>query len=263
MMFLQLPEWVCFAVTVIFVLIAYEIGYKFGTRRRLKPGENPDSAAGALSGTTLGLLAFMLAFSFNGASSYHDLRKELLIDEANAIRTAYQQSVALPEPYRAEVHGLFQEYLDIRVNALNLSPEELKKALVRTKVIQDELWAMAIQLEQKEKGAPLADKFTESLGKIFDLHVNRVEAAFHTRIPSIIWIVLFSLTFLTMAMMGYRVGLSGARSLFIEVSTALAFSAVLIVIIALDQPLSMLKINPAPLADVLNMVRTGSSLYGK
>jgi hypothetical protein len=43
----------------------------------------------------------------------------------------------------------------------------------------------------------------------------------------------------------------------------LAFSAVLIVIIALDQPLSMLKINPAPLADVLNMVRTGSSLYGK
>lgn len=257
MTFFSLPEWLSFAVTVLFVLLSYEVGYKFGTRRRLKPGENPDSAAGALSGTTLGLLAFMLAFSFNGASSHHDLRKKLLIDEANAIRTAYQQSVALPEPYRAEVHGLLQEYLNLRVNALNLSPEELKKAFMRTKVIQDELWAAAIKLEQTKEGTPLADKFAESLSKIFDSHVSRVDAAFHARIPGIIWIVLFSLTFITMSMMGYRVGLSGARSLFIEVSTALAFSAVLIVIIALDQPLSMLKINPAPLADVLNMIRAG------
>lgn len=257
MMFLQLPEWFCFAVTVLFVLLSYEVGYKLGTKRRLRPGENPDSAAGALSGTTLGLLAFMLAFSFNGASSHHDLRKKLLIDEANAIRTAYQQSVALPEPYRAEVHGLLQEYLNLRVNALNFSPEELRKALVRTKTIQDELWSTAVTLQQKERGVPLADKFTESLSNIFDLHVGRIEAAFHSRIPGIIWIVLFSLTSMTMSMMGYRVGLSGVRSIFIEVSTALAFSSVLIVIIALDQPLSMLRINSAPLANVLNMIRDG------
>jgi len=109
MMFFNLPEGVSFAVTVLFVLLSYEIGYKFGTRRRLRPGENPDSAAGALSGTTLGLLAFMLAFSFNGASSHHDLRKKLLIDEANAIRTAYQQSAALPESYRAGVSSLLEE----------------------------------------------------------------------------------------------------------------------------------------------------------
>ncbi len=258
MMFLQLPEWLCFAATVIFVLFSYEVGYKLGIKRKLRPGENPDSAAGALSGTTLGLLAFMLAFSFNGASSHHDLRKNLLIDEANTIRTAYQQSAALPEPYRAEVRNLLEEYLDIRTTALNLSPEELQKALIRTKVIQNDLWATAVTLQQKDNDAPLADKFTESLSKIFDLHTNRVEAAFHGRIPGIIWIVLFSLTTITMSMMGYRVGLSGVRSIFIEISTALAFSAVLIVIIALDQPLSMLKIDPSPLADVLNMIRAGS-----
>jgi hypothetical protein len=257
MMFFNLPEGVSFAVTVLFVLLSYEIGYKFGTRRRLRPGENPDSAAGALSGTTLGLLAFMLAFSFNGASSHHDLRKKLLIDEANAIRTAYQQSAALPESYRAGVSSLLEEYLDIRVNVMNSNPEELKKAFARTKAIQNELWSIAVRLQQKEADAPMAGKFTESLSKIFDLHVHRVEAAFHSRIPGIIWAVLFSLTFITMSMMGYRIGLSGARSVFVEIATALAFSSVLVLIIALDQPASMLRINSAPLADVLSMIRSG------
>jgi hypothetical protein len=257
MMFLQLSEWLCFSVTMIFVLCSYEIGYKFGTRRRLRPGENPDSAAGALSGTTLGLLAFMLAFSFNGASSHHDLRKKLIIDEANAIRTAYQQSTVMPEPYRAGISKLLLEYLDIRVHAMDLSPEELAKALVRTKAIQNELWSTAVTLQQREPNVPVAGKFSESLTRIFDLHFSRVDAAFHTRIPGIIWIVLFLLTFITMAMMGYRIGLSGVRSIFIEVGTALAFSSVLVLIIALDQPTSILKVNLTPQIDVLNMIRAG------
>lgn len=143
------------------------------------------------------------------------------------------------------------------MNVMNSNPEELKKAFARTKAIQNELWSIAVRLQQKEADAPMAGKFTESLSKIFDLHVHRVEAAFHSRIPGIIWAVLFSLTFITMSMMGYRIGLSGARSVFVEIATALAFSSVLVLIIALDQPASMLRINSAPLADVLSMIRSG------
>ena len=61
-----------------------------------------------------------------------------------------------------------------------------------------------------------------------------------------------------MAMMGYRIGLSGLRSTFMETTLALAFSAVLVLIISLDRPNGMMSVDPRPLVDVLNMLRAGS-----
>jgi hypothetical protein len=49
-----LPEWACFVLTMVFVLISHEVGFKFGMHRRNRPASNPETAAGALSGATLG-----------------------------------------------------------------------------------------------------------------------------------------------------------------------------------------------------------------
>jgi hypothetical protein len=257
MSLLGMPEWVFFPATLIFVLLSYEIGFKFGLNRKLKPGENPEAAAGALSGTTLGLLAFILAFTFNGASSHYGVRKELVIQEANAIRTAYQQSMVLPDHYRVKVSGLLREYADIRTKASSFKPENIKASFERTETIQAELWATALACQKSGPERSIADPLKEALIKIFDLHVLRIHAVFQNRINDVIWSVLFMLTFLTMAMMGYRVGLSGVRSNFIEISTALAFSLVLILILALDRPNGMLKINQKPMIEILNLISKG------
>jgi hypothetical protein len=256
--FTDLPELAFFVVTIIFVLISYEVGFKFGTKRRLKPGENPETAAGTLSGTTLGLLAFMLAFTFNGAATTHHARKDLVFKEANAVRTTYQYSMAMPEPYRAKVHELLREYVDVRVNIPGLRPADIKPALERTMAIQNELWSTALTVQKNEKNVPMIGLFAESLSKVFDLHVERFETVFQSRIPSIIWVVLFLLTFITMAMMGYRIGLSGLRSTFIEVSMALSFSLVLLLILALDCLRGILQVSQKPLAEVLKMLSAGS-----
>jgi hypothetical protein len=60
-----------------------------------------------------------------------------------------------------------------------------------------------------------------------------------------------------MAIIGYRIGLSGLRSTFNEVGIALAFSSVLLLIIALDRPIGMLKASQKPLLDVLAMIGSG------
>jgi hypothetical protein len=254
-----LPEWVYLILTLMFVLVSYEVGFKFGLKRKLKPGENPDAAAGALSGTTLGLLAFILAFTFNGASADFSVRKDLLIQEANAIRSAYQQSLVLPDPYRDKTRELLREYTDIRVNASKtFGSENIKQSLDRTMAIQAEMWSTALNFQQKNASdRSIADPLKDALVKIADLHVERFHAVFQSRINIVIWGVLFLLTFLTMSMMGYRVGLTGVRSAFVEVFTALAFSSVLILIISLDRPNGMLKINQAPMIEVLHMLSVG------
>lgn len=258
MLFYKIPEWMCFVATLIFVQASHEAGFKIGTRRRLKPGENPSTAAGTISGIMVGLLAFILAFTFNGASNNHDVRKDLIIEEANAVRTAYQRSMELPDPYRAQVRDLLREYVDIRLKARQLRRPDFKPALDRTLAIQNDLWSIALELQKKEPNTPMVGLFTESLNEVFDLHVKRMNAIFQGRISMLIWIMLYFLTFITMAMMGYKIGLHGIRSTFMEVTLALAFSSLLILIIALDRPDGIMRIHPRALIDVLNMLSSGS-----
>lgn len=252
-----LPEWVYFIATLIFVQLSHEIGFRIGTRRRLRPGENPDTAAGTISGIMIGLLAFILAFTFNGASNNHDLRKELVVEEANAVRTTYLRSMQLPEPYRANVRNLLREYVDIRLKARQMRRADLKSALNRMLEIQRDLWSIASEVQKKEPGTPMIGLFTESLNEVFNLHVKRFSAIFQGRISIVIWIVLYLLTFITMAMMGYRIGLHGIRSTFMELTLALAFSSVLMLIIALDSPGGIMSIDPRQLTDVLKMLSSG------
>jgi hypothetical protein len=256
--FYKLPEWACFIATLIFVQISHEIGFRVGTMRRIKPGDNPETAAGTISGVMIGLLAFILAFTFNGASNNHDLRKDLLLDEANTVRTTYQRSMQLPDPYRAHVRDLLREYLDIRLTMSQLRRTNFKQKFERMQVIQHDLWSTALELQKKEPNTPMLGLFTESLNELFNLNAKRSNAFIQGRISIIIWVVLYLLTFITMIMLGYRIGLHGIRSTFMELTLALAFSSVLILIIALDRPNGMLKVDPRPLADVLKMLSSGS-----
>ena len=47
---------------------------------------------------TLALLAFILAFTFGLAGSWFDVRRRLVVDEANAIGTTYLRAGMLPSP---------------------------------------------------------------------------------------------------------------------------------------------------------------------
>lgn len=68
-------------------------------------------------GATMGLLAFMLAFTFNGAAGRHSARKALVIQEANAIYATWLRAGFMPEPSRVDIRGLLRDYVDVRVKA--------------------------------------------------------------------------------------------------------------------------------------------------
>ena len=114
---------------------------------------------------------------------------------------------------------------------------------------------MAVLLQQKGQNPEMAKLFMTSLNELFNVAVKRLTVFLEGRIPSIIWYVLFFLTFVTMTMMGYRIGLDGERSIFIEVSLALAFSSVLFLIISLDRPLGIMSVSQQPLVNVQMMLR--------
>ena len=92
-----LPLWGVFLAVLVLVLAAIEGGYRLGNYRHRQSGGEKEAPVGAMVGATLGLLAFMLAFTFGMAAERFDTRKQLVLDEANAIGTTYLRTAMLPE----------------------------------------------------------------------------------------------------------------------------------------------------------------------
>lgn len=111
-----------------------EGGYRLGKTKLRDSIARPDSGVGAIVAATLALLAFLLAFVVGFAANIFNERRELVIDEANAIRTAYLRAGYLDEPYRTESRELLREYVDRRLAARE--PEKREMAITRSEQIQ-------------------------------------------------------------------------------------------------------------------------------
>jgi hypothetical protein len=81
--FYGLDMQVLYPVTIILIAGAAELGNWIGLRFHVARTENAD--VGTLAGASLGLLALLIAFSFSMAESRYDLRRSMVLEEANAI----------------------------------------------------------------------------------------------------------------------------------------------------------------------------------
>ena len=125
-----LPIWGVFLATMAVVLLAVEGGFRLGQYRRRRSEQEDRPPVGEMVAATLALLAFMLAFTFGLAASRFDVRRGLVIDEANAIGTTYLRAGLLPEPHRSDVRSLLREYVDVRLEAVQ--PGKLSRSIGRS-----------------------------------------------------------------------------------------------------------------------------------
>jgi len=231
----RIPIWGLFIATVVVTLLAVEGGFRFGRYQHQHREPGQDAPVGAMVAATLGLLAFMLAFTFGMAGARFDARKQLALNEANAIGTAYLRAQLLQPPHSAEIQALLREYVDIRVAGAT-QKEKLAVALARSQELHRLLWSQAVTLSQKSSNPMVVGLFIQSLNEVIDLHSKRITAGLRNRIPAIIWIVLYLLAIMAMIAMGYHSGLaSPSRSIVVLILT-MAFSAVIYLTIDLDNP---------------------------
>ena len=95
-LFDNLPLWGMFASILVVILVAVEVGYLLGKLRRERPKQEKEGSVSAMVGATLGLLAFMLAFTFGLAASRFDARRLALVDESNAVATTVKDPARKP-----------------------------------------------------------------------------------------------------------------------------------------------------------------------
>jgi len=252
----QLPVWWLYLLTVAFLLVGGELGYWIGTRRRARMQEGEKAPASALVGSTLGLLAFMLAFTFGMAGTRYDARRQLVLDEASAILRAYQRAQFLPEPVRSQCSQLLVDYTRLRTTMVNAkSMAEIEQVVSKSEVVQAELWSATATLASQPSA--LLAGFIQSLSEVTDLQLKRVRAAVWNRIPFAIIITLCVVAFLALMAVGYGAGLAGNRNSIPAVMLVLAFSAIIVLIMDLERPRQQLfRVDQEPMHDVLRRMET-------
>jgi hypothetical protein len=243
-----LPLPAVFIVITILVLLSIDGGFRLGNYRRQRAEHEKDAPVGAMVGSTLGLLAFMLAFTFGMAASRFDARKSLVLEEANAIGTTYLRAAMLPEG-GDEVRGLLRQYVDERIAAVKSG--DVVNALKQSEALQARLWAQATAAGKQYPNSIVVGLFVEALNDVIDLHSKRVVAGLRNRIPGTIWASLFVMTALSLGAMGYQSGLAGPTRSLAVIAVAIAFSAVIGLIVDLDRPQEgALTVSQQPLVDV-------------
>ena len=244
-----LPLWGLFVATLLFFLLSIEGGYRMGRDRRQRAKEEKDTPVGGMVGATLGLFAFLLAFTFGFAATRFEARQQLVLDEANAVRTTYLRAELLSEPHRKIILKLLREYVDLRLEIVRTG--KLAQGIRRSEELHDLLWQQAAAVARAKQDPTFVGPFIQSLTEVINIHAKRALIAQRGRIPGTIWAALYVVGVIALGVMGYYSGLAGTSRSLALLAVAIAFSAVMWLIANLDRPREgSLKVSQQPLMDV-------------
>ncbi|MGH7800416.1 MAG: ABC transporter substrate-binding protein [Thermodesulfobacteriota bacterium] len=252
-LFDSLPLWALFPLMILITLLAIEAGLWLGARRRRMAEHEQESAVGTVVGATLALLAFVIALTFGAASNRFDARKEALLDDVNAIRTAFLRAGLVPEPHRTAVRSLLRDYVEIRIGMAKAygQPDKLRAVGARAAALQESLWSHAEALAEADQNSEIYALFASGLNEVFDLHTKRVVLGAQYRIPFFVWCTLILVSSLAMAVVGFQFGIAGKRSLPANLAPALTFALVMLLIFDLDRPgEGLIDVNQQPMIDL-------------
>lgn len=235
-------KWIVFELAMLLLAIgvfvaALEMGYRLGQRRQAKSDESDKTHANALHGAVLGLLALLLGFTFAMSVSRYENRKTLMVDQANAIGTAWLRGKLLPQPYAARSDALFRNYVESRLqyNAAGRDDGAIAAVEARAATIENELWEISRALFAEDPRTHPTNLYTQALNEVFDIREER-RFALDDRVPFAVTVMLFLVSLSAMAMVSYSCGLNGRRRALANLTFACLIAVVLVIILDIDAP---------------------------
>ncbi len=258
----DIPLLVLFAAIVAVQILSIEIGYRMGMVRQGKPNKAQMAQVRAIMGASLGLLAFMLAFSFNTTQKHYEERVRAFLLEVSAIDSAYRGADLIKRDERAEAKKLLAEFAGLRVqtrqHALVRDMDTVVDLIRESERMHDRLWAIAERSMEGEGDGEDTGLFAQAILAMIDAHDARLQTVFFNRVPLIIWITLFGMAIMSMAVTGYQAGLTGTRSSFATWTLAATFAFVMILITDLDRPtMTLFRENQQMMIELQNRMEGG------
>ena len=235
----QQNEFMVMLVIFLILVATGEGSYLLAQRRRAsKTHETTEATQTHLSEVQTAIFAvlgLLLAFTFSMAVSRFDSRKQALVEETNAIGTAYLRIQLLPPGQQAAAAEHLRQYVDARLASAR--PNWYLDTGLRdeTSRLQQGLWTQAVAAAQQDPRSVSAGLYVQSLNDMFDAQSTR-DAARLNQLPATGLYLLLAISVVAVGTLGYRAGLGSGRSLVGAVLLSLVIALLIGIIIDLDHP---------------------------
>lgn len=227
----------CAGALFVGLLICLEVGRRLGQKKLTEDPEAARAGVGVVEGSVFGLVGLLLAFTFSGAAHRFDERRDLVIEEVNAIDSAWQRIDMLPDVAQPAMRDGFRRYLDARIAAYKKLPDlrAAMEELARSRRIQDEIWDQAVAVCRAEPGAQVRMLILPSMNHMFEIAQERyLVTGIHP--PVIIYLMLVALALAGAVLAGYGMAGSKGRHWIHWLGFAATISIALYVILDLEYP---------------------------
>ena len=226
------------AAVTLFVgmLILLEIGRRIGNRHLALDETGARAGVTTVDGAVFALLGLLIAFTFSNAASRFDTRRLQIVDEANAIGTAYLRIDLLPAAAQPPLRERFRQYVDLRVEVYRSLPnlDQAYRSLERSVELQRDIWRLAVA-GCEGATSPCAVLLLPALNQMIDIVTTRTVASrIHT--PWIVFALLFLLALLAALLAGYGMAGARTRSWVHVINFALIMSVSVYLILDLEYP---------------------------
>ncbi len=239
---------VLFAVGLFFsMLLLQEVGRRIGIRGRAKDSAGTGAGIGTMEGAVFALLGLLIAFTFSGASSRFDGRRQLVAQEANAIGTAYLRLDLLAPDARSALRLLFSQYLESRLAVYQKLPdmEAAQQEWARGVALQGAIWTQATTACRAQGDPPSCMLLLPALNEMIDITTTRkMSTLIHP--PTIIFVLLFGLALGCSLVAGYSMAGSARRSWIHMIVFAAMTAVTVFVILDIEYPrLGLIRVDAA------------------
>lgn len=228
--------WFALAIFIAIVLFI-EIGRRIGARHLALDPEGARTGTGAIEGAVFGLLALLIAFTFSGAATRLDTRRNLIVEETNAMGTAWLRLDLLPPASQPALRQAFRDYVDARLayyrdlNEIDLSSQDNQRA----NALQADIWKQTIATLPQMPTPTLGSNVLQALNQMIDITTTRAVAQ-ETHPPLIIYLMLIALTQVSALFIGYGMAGTATRNWLHSLGYALVMVCVLYVILDFEFP---------------------------
>ncbi|HSZ52190.1 MAG TPA: hypothetical protein VK801_11505 [Caulobacteraceae bacterium] len=257
-----LPSW----IIAIILAVAFELAMVAGWRlyRRLWRGRGEEGASAGLGyvvSGSLGLLSLLIGFTLAMSLDRYEMRRALVVVEANAISTVWLRDQVLDQPSRGRVQALLREYVKEReaLPAVGAGSAALDAEDRRTEALQASIWRETLAGLRSSDVLPFDTVVIQATNHMFDEPAER-RAALDADVPSPVLWVLVVVGLITAALTGYGLASGRHRHRFASAGLFVAAALAITLIFELDEPWTgLIQVSQAPLDRVAASILSAPS----
>ena len=240
-------------ITVVYFLVVVA-GAWLGDYRRRGGVFEPETSMETAVASVLGLLAFILGFTFSLTWSRFANRNLLVVAHAKTIGLCYMRAGLIPENQKKETRRILLEYTTI-LQGIQSVPD-LQRALARISELHLSLWQQAVSLVNEEMDSEMRSLFVASVNDLIGISLERKVVALFIQIPDAIWGCLLFMGVVGLFAFGYQAGIGGIDKLFQLLLLPITFSLVIVLIADLNSVHAQrnFKVTKQPLKEVMEMM---------